>query len=50
MFRKWWWIYSSYNDTGVDLHDQKYFQVKQMEWGDCGTTFIVDEQWSWWKH
>ena len=27
----------------VDLHDQKIFSgLKQMEWGDCGTTFIVD--------
>ena len=27
----------------IDLHDQKIFTgLKQMEWGDCGTTFVVD--------
>jgi len=27
----------------VDLHDQKIFSgSKQMEWGDCGTTILVD--------
>jgi hypothetical protein len=27
----------------IDLHDQEIFDgVKQMEWGDCGTTILVD--------
>lgn len=27
----------------IDLHDQQIFDgIKSMEWGDCGTTFLVD--------
>ena len=36
----------------IDLHDQEIFEGnKNMEWGDSGTTILVDEiKWSWWKY
>ena len=36
----------------MDLHDQKIFEgEKLMEWGDVGTTILVDWiKWCWWTY
>ena len=43
MFRKWWWIYSKNNDTArYDLSLEGFYEEISMEWGDNGSTYIVD--------